>query len=164
MLTDDDYQLMKVSMLTAADAAARVANSNQTVYYDEEAFARVYESLTTLKHHCIRVFSELDLFRAMYREQVAAELRNLLGEEANDAGNGVGVVSEVSGGGVAIQAGNGAGSEPAAPVDGVEATGTEPPKKTKRPYRRRNKAGVPAVSEPVESDSGTNEMGGQAKA
>lgn len=163
MLTDDDYQLIKVSMLTAADAAARVANSNQTVYYDEEAFARVYEALTTLKHHCIRVFSELDLFRAMYREQVAAELRSLMGEN-DDAGNSVGVVSEVSGRGATIQAGDGAGNQPAAAAAGVEATGSKPPAKTKRPYRRRNKGGVSEVPAPVESSGGADEVGGQATA
>lgn len=160
MLSDDDYQSIKVAMLTAADTANRIANSNQTVYYDEEAYARVYEALTTLKSNCVRLFSELDLFRAMFREQVADQLRSLMGEQSDDAGNSDGGVPEVQVGGAAVGTGEGDGGQPASAVDAVEATGSEPPPKKRRPYTRRNKKGVSGTETPVDPGNGGSEMGG----
>ena len=77
MLSDTDYQNIKVSTLLAADTASRVVSSPSTVYYDEEMYSRVYEAMTMLRQHLCVVYSELDLFRSMFREQIAKALEEI---------------------------------------------------------------------------------------
>lgn len=162
MLSDDEYQQIKVSTLTAADTSARVVSSNQTVYYDEESYARVYEAMTMLRHHLCVIYSELDLFRAMFREQISSVMKGLgdgddSGSQPSDAG---GAVEAASGGGDYQRVEQAVGDRQASPADAVAGDGTEPQPKAKRPYRRRNKAAVPTVPPEVGSGDGGSEVGG----
>lgn len=165
MLSDDDYQQIKVSTLTAADTAARVVSSNQTVYYDEESYARVYEAMTMLRHHLCVVYSELDLFRAMFREQISSVMKGIgdgdnAGSEPSDARD---PVEPAPAGRDDQRVEQAVGDREAIAANAVAGDGAEPQPKVKRPYRRRNKAAVPTVPPEVGSGDGGSEVGGQAE-
>lgn len=157
MLSDTDYQTIKVSTLLAAETASRVVSSPSTVYYDEEMYARVYEAMTMLRQHLCVVYSELDLFRSMFREQIAKALSEEIPNESRvadgsmepaPAGDGdTGRVPQVG------SADDGVANE-------VEIAGPEPKPKVKRPYRRRNKAALPDAAKELGSGDGDGSVGG----
>ena len=158
MLSDNDYQAIKVSSLLAADTAGRVVSSPSTVYYDEEMYSRVYEAMTMLRHNLCVIYSELDLFRSMFREQIAQALEGIPSEPENADGS-VAPASAGSGDTGHLPAG---GRDNDAPVDGVANAGAEPKPKSKRPYRRRNKTALPEASPAVGSSDGEQSVGGSA--
>jgi hypothetical protein len=157
MLSDTDYQNIKVSTLLAAETATRVVSSPSTVYYDEEMYARVYEAMTMLRQHLCVVYSELDLFRSMFREQIAKALSEEIPNEPSVADGTVEPAPAGDGDKGRVQP---LGPADERPVDGVADAGAEPKPKVKRPYRRRNKAAVPEPAADVGSGDGDGTVGG----
>jgi hypothetical protein len=159
MLSSEEYQRIKWSTLLAAETADRVVSSPQTVYYDEEQYALVYSAMTNLRKNLYVVYSELDLFRAMFEAQISRVMEGV----ANGVSD-TGVVSEPVGtapdgsGSQAVEQRVGDQQQKAA--SGVEDAGAERPAKTKRPYRRRNKAGDATAQVQVEQGNGAGEVGG----
>jgi len=154
MLSDDQYQSIKVSTLTAAEVANQVVTSPSTVYYDEEGYQRVYEAMTLLRHHLCVVYSELDLFRSMFREQISEALNEQRGETERS-------VDGVSPGGDAVeQTRPDGGDDSAKSDDEVEEPRPVPKTRRKRAKRGRNKKSVPATKSELGSPDGAGEVGG----
>lgn len=71
MIPAKDLVEIKQRLITAADAARRIATSpDQFVLYDEEQYEAVVGALVASKDDLLRVFAELDVFRGMFADRM----------------------------------------------------------------------------------------------
>jgi hypothetical protein len=127
MIEPLQLESMKRRMLEAANTARAIAESPQTLYFDEEDYRRIRAGLAALPADLTVLFAEVDSLRGMFGEQVAGFLR-AINREVPDEGPAVRTVADVSGGGV-VQTGVGVGpQEPAGVAVGVPEGGTDAPR------------------------------------
>lgn len=155
MIAPKELLEIKSRLLRAADAARSIADSADPVFYDEEAYALVHESLTSLKGDISRVLAELDVLRGMF----ATNLTNFFME---GVGNGVGV-SDGRGAVAPVQEQQGGPSGEAvgevASGAGVGVQESRPPRKRRsRSKPRGHSQGDSEVSTGVGSGDGAGEV------
>lgn len=93
MIPAKDLVEIKQRLITAADAARRIATSpDQFVLYDEEQYEAVVGSLVAAKDDLLRVFAELDVFRGMFADRMRDFFMEGLGH-GNDGDSGVDVAA-----------------------------------------------------------------------
>ena len=155
MIPPEELVLIKQRLITAADAAGRIATSgDQFVLYDEEEYRAVVQALVAAREDVLRVFAELDVLRGMFAQRLTDFfMEGIRHGNASDGPESVEPVpaepdqrrgEEVR----EIDAGTGSG---------VPA-GRPPRKRAKGPKPRRNKAGDGEVQSPVGRDDGASEV------
>ncbi len=70
MLTANEYVEIKARMLLAAEAAALIARSPDTVRFDDEMFPVVMKALAMNKQDARRVFADGDILRHMADQKI----------------------------------------------------------------------------------------------
>lgn len=127
----DVHQLesMKRRMLEAAHTAKAIAESPQTLYFDEEDYRRIRHGLAALPADMTALFAEVDSLRGVFGERVA-EFLGAINREVPNERAAERTVETVSGGGVVPDGGRVGPQEPAGaalgvPEGGADAAGRE---------------------------------------
>lgn len=87
MLTVTDYLELKSRMLLAAEAAALIARSDDTVRFDEEMYPRVLAALAANKDDVRKILAECDILRNLSQQSLFPTKASMAG--ATDAGSRV---------------------------------------------------------------------------
>lgn len=157
MIPAKDLVEIKQRLITAADAARRIATSpDQFVLYDEEQYQAVVGALLAARDDLIRVFAELDVFRGMFADKLQDFfMEGLSHGDAGDTAVDVAAVQESE---------DQRGSEEVRKDDAATGSGVPAGGPTgKRPRRskpRRNKAADSLVQGGVGRADGEGQMDG----
>lgn len=156
MISPGELLAIKARLLTAADAAYRIATAaGPTVRYEQEEYEAAYVALLSMKEDVTAVLAELDVLRGVVAGGVEVFLKEeeSRNEGAAEPGADVAAVSDATAGG----GGEGEPSQCQGAGGGVPESGL-PGKRTKRSKPRRNRKGNGDVPQPVGSGNGEKQM------